>query len=182
MITEKQKIERAREIINMIIQGKNPFTGEIIDSESFLNDSKMIRCLCFVNEILLRELTERKTAQTKEGFKITQEQLINMKLPDQDMGVSDFVNCVNELIDTEKMRRLSTARVNRALKERKILGETTMPDGSHPTTCNEISKEYGFYCVKARYNDHEYEKIMINEIGKKYLLDNLCDLLGVTTS
>jgi len=179
MVTEKQKIERAREIFNTIIQGKDPFTGELIDENSFLNNPKMIRCLCFVNEILLREISGRNTKQSKARFVITKEQLMNIQLPEQDMGVSDFVNCVNELIDLEKMKRLSTSRVNRALKERGILGEENMTDGSHPTICIEQSKEYGFYSVKARYNDHEYDKIMVNEKGKKFLLENLCGLLDM---
>ena len=46
-----EMIRNAREIINKIIQGKDPINQVEIESNSFLNESKILRCFSFITDI-----------------------------------------------------------------------------------------------------------------------------------
>lgn len=176
MVTEKEKMKRAREIFSTIIQGENPFTYEELEESSFLHEPQMIRCLSYVNEVLSRDIEKYSRDEARLETVITAKNMKQAVFPEGDIGLSEFVRIVNATLDLEKMKKLSIVKFTAVMKENGILGERAEADGRKRTVCIEDSGQYGFYTVRAMYNGREYDKVMINEQGKKFLVENFAGL------
>lgn len=175
MSMEKEKLLKAKEILRKMANGIDPLTGEQIGEGSFLHDPRMIRCLYFIEEVLNSAVDgQLKFASGKaDVFVITHEEKSRVELPPGRIGVNEFARCVNRAIDFSKSRKLSGVELNRRLKKMGVLGEEALGDGKKRTVPGANALEHGIETEKRNYNGNEYEMILFNETGKKFLLDNL---------
>ncbi|MFZ5649924.1 MAG: hypothetical protein ACOY4I_03590 [Bacillota bacterium] len=176
---EKEKLIRAKEILRKMANGINPLNGEQIESSSFLNDQRMIRCLYFVQEVLNMAIEGKMGTNTKKpsDFIITAEEKSRVKLPPGKIGVNEFARSVNKVIDLNRSKKLSGAEINKQLKKMGILSEQLLADGKKRTILNSKSSHYGIETEKRNYNGNEYEMVLFGESGKKFLLDNLEEIM-----
>lgn len=183
MATEYEKMEKAKIVLTKIAKGINPLTGEQIRKESFLNDPKIIRCFYFVAEVLDNVINGAYSNRGKINFVITPEQKSKVKFPEGEIGVSEFSRCINMCIDPIKSKNLTAAELNKRLKKIGILSEVLNPaTGKMRTITNSNSEKYGLTMVKQSYNGVEYDKVVMNDNGKKYLLDNIEKIMGIIMS
>ncbi len=166
---------RAREILQKMANGVNPFNGKQIEESSFLHDARMIRCLYFVQDVLDRVIAGELTKGGAKGlpFSITAEEKNRVVLPDKGIGVNEFARCVNSVIDLQRSKKLSGMELNKQLKRMGILGEEKNEEGKTRTVVNERSTEFGIESEKRVFSGNEYEMILFNDKGKKFLLDNV---------
>ena len=61
-----------------------------------------------------------------------------------------------------------------------ILSEAETTDGKKRMTITDKSSQYGILSETRTYNNNEYEMVVFNEQGKKFLLDNLEDIVAAT--
>jgi len=178
MVSEKEKILKAKEILLKIANGVNPVNGEQIAEESFLHDPRIIRCFYYVAQVL--ENTARGQYPTnKPGvFIITKEEKAKVILPEGKIGVNEFARCINRVIDPSRSKRLTGVILNKQLKKMGILAEENYGDGKTRTILNEKSAEFGIEAEKRNYNGNEYEMILFNDKGKQFLLDNLEEIMS----
>ena len=181
MVTERDKMEKAREVLIKIAKGTDPLTGETLKEESFLNDPRVIRCFYYIAEVLDNVLQGKYSKSNKlTRFVITPEQKSRVKLPEGKIGVNEFSRCVDLCIDGTTSRKLTGVELNRRLKKMGVLSEEKNPQtGRTRTITNERSEEYGFESEKKTYNGAEYDAVVMNDKGKQYLLDNLEDILNM---
>lgn len=180
MVNEIEKIQKAKNVLLKMAKGIDPLTGETISEDSYLNDPRIIRCLYFVTEVLddvLHAPLSNLQAKKRAKFMITPEQKAKVVLKKGLIGMNEFTDCLNMCIDTNKVRRLSGTLINKKLKEMGILGQQEK-DGKTKTIINESSLQYGFEMMKSVYDGVEYEKLVINDEGKRFLLDNLEGILS----
>jgi hypothetical protein len=175
MTIEKEKLIRAREILQKMADGINPLSGEKIEDGSFLHDPRIIRCLHFVQEVLYSAIAGNLMKGTGKAlkFSITTEEKNQVEFPHNRIGVNEFAKCVNQVIDIHRSKKLTGTELNKQLKKMGILGEEILEAGKTRTVLTAISKEYGIETEKRNYSGNEYEMILFNDEGKKYLLDNL---------
>jgi len=183
LVTEREKIEKAKAVILKIAKGMDPLTGEMMNEDSFLNDPRIIRCFFFVAEVLDNVL---KGAYSKAGkpekFVITPEQKEQVVFPEGKIGVNEFSRCINKCIDPNVSKKLTGVELNKKLKQMGILSEEIDPvTGKTRTTINDNSYKYGFESEKRSYNGVEYEMVLINDKGKSFLLDNLEAIMNNAT-
>jgi len=178
--SEFEKIEKAKIILQKIAKGINPITGEQIEDNSFLNDARMIRCFYFVAEVLdnVRKGAYGPTKNKLTKFVITPEQKKRVEFPPNKIGVNEFSRCINSCIDLSISKKLSGVELNNKLKKLGILSEEPTAKGKTRTVINENSINYGFESERRTYNGVEYEMVVINDKGKKYLLDNIESIMG----
>ncbi len=179
MALEREKLEKAREIVRKLTGGINPLNGELIANDTILNDPKMIRFFYYIQEILEMVIDGRlrSGAQATAEFVITPGEKEKIRLSEGKIGVNEFAKCVNQVIDPNRSRKLTGMELNRRLKKMGILGETVFDDGKKRTALNEQSGNYGIECEKRTFNGNDYDMILFNDVGKKYLLDNLEKIL-----
>jgi hypothetical protein len=174
MYYDLEKLQKTKLVLETIINGIHPVTGVKIEKESYLNDGQVTRLLSYgmevVNNLIINQYTRRNKS---EEFKITPEEKKQIKLPDGKIGVNEFSRCVNLCIDPLNSKMLTGAELNRKLKKLKLLGEELTSEGKNRTILNGNSGKYGFESEKRSFRGTEYEMVVINEIGKKYLVDNL---------
>ena len=181
MITEKDKMRRARDILNIIIQGREPFNSNPIQQDSFLHDPRMIRCFSYINQILTNKIEGKDTKEVKIPFKITQEELKKIEFPKGDLGLTDFVKCINTSINTNIMKKLTVKDFTTQLKIKGILGEQEIEENRRRTICIEESTQYGFYTKTVILGSRQYDRVMINDIGKEYLIGHFLELMDIDT-
>jgi hypothetical protein len=176
MYIDVEKMKKAKDVLSKMAKGVNPVTGEMIDKESFLNDPKLVRCFYFITEVLdnvMNEINYNKNRGKFERFIITPEQKSRVVLPEGKIGVNEFAKCINSHIDINHSKKLTGAELNKGLKKLGVLSEVNAGDGKTRTVVNSNSVKYGFETEKRSYNGVEYDKVVINENGKKYLLENI---------
>jgi len=173
-INELDKIENARAVLQGIAKGIDPLTGELISENTFLQDSRIIRCFYFITEILDNVSNGSYNRNNNlPNFIITPEQKSRVVMSEGRIGVNEFSKCINTCIDTNISKKLTGVELNKRLKKLGILSETSTSDGKTRTITNENSFEFGFEMETRSFKGAEYEMVCMNDKGKKYLMDNI---------
>lgn len=182
MIQEREKIAKAREMVQKMAGGTNPLDGQPLADDCFLHDPRMVRCLHFIQEVLRKTLEEpfRAGSRKPSAFAISREEKKRVQMPKGKIGINEFARCVNEVIDTGKSRKLTGIEINRQLKRMGVLGEQVLDDGKMRTIVRPESSGYGIESEKRNQNGNEYEMVLFNEDGKKYLLENIETIMAFT--
>lgn len=169
------KLNKAKEILKKIADGINPVNKEPIENGSFLHDPRIKRCLLFVCDIIDNEIDRELDDISRQlpKFIITPEEKSRVALPEGKIGISEFVRCINNVIDRTRSRKLTAVDINSRLKKIGILGEEKGESGKSRTILNEKSSRYGIETEVRNYNGKEYEAIVFNDTGKKFLIENL---------
>lgn len=79
----------------------------------------------------------------------------------------------HQVIDINRSLKLTGVELNKRLKKMGILTEQPGEKGKTRTAINAKSKDYGIEMEKRSFQGNEYEMVLFNETGKKFLLDNL---------
>lgn len=179
---EKEKLERSKHIISSLIKGDNPFNSEKISEDSILKEEKIKRCFEYILEALeLVKLDKRGMDKLKKNmlldFSLTKEQKDIVVFPEYPIGIVEFAKCVNMIVDKEMMKEVSPRKINEGLKKMGILHEVTGSKSTRTIINPDVAKEYGISVMKYEKNGIKIEKIVYDDIGKKFLLDNIEKIL-----
>ena len=182
MNEELEKIQKAKLVLEKIAGGVNPLTHEPIAQDSFLNEPKIIRCLYFVAEVLDKVVHGAYSsggAKAAATFMITPEQKQQILFTPGKIGINEFAKCVNLSLDLNQSKKLTGIELNKRLKKLGVLSEESGPDGKARTVTNPKSPDYGFESEQRTYNGAEYTMVVLNEKGKRYLLDNIESIMAM---
>jgi hypothetical protein len=181
MASDFEKMDKAKSVMVKMAEGINPITGEQIRDESFLNDPRIIRCFYFIAEVLDNVMSGVYSKSNRLAqFVITPEQKSMVVLPDGLIGVTEFSKQVNMCIDQTRSKKLTAVEINKRLREMGILGEEVNPaTGKTRTVTNSKSKDYGFETVTKSFNGNEYDMVVMNDTGKRYLLEHLEEIMSI---
>ena len=180
VIDENKKLERAIEIIKSLSEGINPFTNESYEDHSLINDPRMVRCFYYVVEVLekYKDGNMVKYVHRKDlPYKFPQDLMSRVVLPSDKIGVNTFSKAVNAVIDASTCKNLTGSALNLQLKKMGILSEEVGADGKHRTVLNSESANYGIETVISEFEGRTYEKVVFNELGRKYLLEHLQEIM-----
>lgn len=169
-------MSEVRETINHLVQGVDPYTGEVLEEITFLQNPRMIRCFAVMSELSTRviEKQERLNDRNRESFSITKEGIAKIVLPKGDCGAKKMTEAINKVIDERKMKSLSAYNINRQLIESGILSSKEV-DGRKTTVTNERSEKYGFISVHVDLGDRSYDKIVYKAEAKRYIIEHLLE-------
>lgn len=173
MIYDIEKIEKAKTILQSIASGNNPINGEIIEEENFINDPRLIRMFYFIAEVLDNVTKGNYSERKISEFVITDEQKNKVVFTEGNIGVNEIARCINQQINLLMSKKVTGVVINNGLKRLGILSEGMDDLGKKRTTTNEKSADYGFQLEKRNYNGVEYYMVVIDEKGKRYILDNI---------
>lgn len=173
MTTETKKLLESKRLIEKLANGENPITGIPIHDESFLNNPKILRSFYFLIDHISTQIEQNTLPPVKpKKFVITEEQLENVKLPPGKIGINEFARAINKVIDPRISKKLTGQMINKKLKEIEILSEMVDEEGKTNTITNENSEGYGSESITKNFNGREYQKVVYNEVGKEFLLNN----------
>lgn len=178
MVVDTEKLLETRSIIIKLANGINPVDDSPIIEESFLNNPKIVRSLYYLNHYITDQIEQKTLSKRKPTkFLITEEQLENIRLPSEKIGINEFAKAINNVIDQRVSKKVTGQVINKKLKELGILSEMIDEEGKVITITNENSEGYGIESIARSFNGREYQKIVYNDVGKEFLLRNIVKLL-----
>jgi len=65
-LKDPEKLKKARNIINLLLEGLNPIDYEPFEDDSFINDPKMIRIFSYISLVLNQDLIESLEEEEKD--------------------------------------------------------------------------------------------------------------------
>lgn len=178
----RQTLKRAIYIINKLTEGKNPFTSENLSKEDIVNNEKINLCLKYVENIL-ENLSESSSIKLEKvqvlPFEITPQQKKLVKFPEYNIGISEFARCVNEVIDTEKYKKVTAKDLNKGLKQMDILHDIQNPKTKKVKTIvnPDFGIKYGIAVNQFEIRGINIEKVEYDDRGKQFLLDNIENII-----
>lgn len=174
MLDQKVTLNEARETINHLVQGVDPFTGTTISNIEFLKHPRMIQCFALMTELLSRciDNAERRSYNRRKKFSMTKAQAEMIDFPSGDIGVKGIITAVNQAVDTDEASGLSIVSLYRVLKELGIL-EKSDGNGKVKTVTTGKSGMYGIKTVKYTFQGETYDRVMYTDQAKEYIRKNL---------
>ncbi len=172
-------MNEVRETINHLVQGVDPFTGEILDNVSFLQNPKMIRCFAVMSDLstMVIEKQERKEKQNRIDFSLTSEGVSKIIVPKEDCGAKKMAAAINQVIDINRMKALTAYNINKKLIDEGILSLGDV-EGKKATVTNPKSESFGFCSVHVDRGERSYDKVVYKAEGKAYIMDHLLTWFG----
>ncbi len=186
-MTELEKIAHARTYIDKLANGVNPLDGSVIDSDNFLNDPRMIRCLFYVSDVLRRVVAEgdgavaqkqevKKRKPKKEPIVITDEMRSRLAPRDGSTYAGGLVKMINdELSPDTPYFKVNT--LNRWLVE---IGAQTRIKGNkyHAYSVTEQGKSLGMYETMRNSRFGSYVSVMFSPEAQQFVFDNIDALVA----
>jgi len=172
------KLKRAREIVDQLVEGIHPYKNEKMESDSFIHDERMIRCMAYISRVLTENIENGSAKKTKKiEFFIRPDEVEMIKSPQVPFTITNFSKAVISSIEVGNRKRLSGAQLNRKLKEIGLLDEISS-EGKTKTITNDVSHKCGIYTEGlTSANGFPYDKVLYNDVGKEFLLNNLIRIL-----
>jgi hypothetical protein len=182
MITELDKLNRAKEYLDKLAEGLDPFTGGELAEDTVLNNVRLSRCFFYVSDVLRQVIANGGRVGRPQGpqkpFSITGEELARVNISDTPVSVSIFVKSVNDTVADTGRKRLSAVTVtNWLVKEGYLKAEETEP-GKHKKVLTDRSASIGMSSETRESMRGTFEIMLYGPKAQRFLLDNMKNILG----
>ena len=116
MITELDKMERAKMYIDKLSEGINPITNTYAPESDTINNERISRCLSYVSEILEAVIENggkvTRTIRSSAHFYITEEQQKKLHPREEDCKASDIASDINEITSENSTMKILASWIN----------------------------------------------------------------------
>jgi hypothetical protein len=106
-LKDPEKLKKARNIINMLLEGINPISYDPIVEESFLNDPSMIRIFSYIALVLNQDIQEAEMEEEKDKDSMS---MFNNRVSKE--NANDHYKTINEQIKSSKIQAFRKASVS----------------------------------------------------------------------
>lgn len=181
MVTEMDKLERAREYLEKLAEGTDPLTGQELPQDTVLNNLRLSRCFFYVAGVLGKVIANGGNIGRAAGgqipFYITEAELAKVSISDTLVPVSIFVKAANEAVSLPARKKLSVLSVTNWLMKEGYL-KTVEAEGSHKRTLTDKSESIGMSCELREGARGTYEIMLYDTQAQRFLLDNIKHIIN----
>ncbi|MGN0471039.1 MAG: hypothetical protein ACI4GV_09030 [Acutalibacteraceae bacterium] len=183
MLTEKEKMQRAKVYMLKLSAGINPIDDSDMNNDTVLKNERLSKCFAYVAEVLdgaINGKSEIKPSVSKKGkklFSITAEQLTNIKIKSDNIPVSELTSEINSVVDDTNMKKLQPKIINDWLVQNGYLSNREDKTGHNHRELTERSSEIGITSKQGIGTFGEYTIILYSEQAQKFILDNLSEII-----
>lgn len=184
-MTEVEKIAYARGYIEKLANGINPLNDQPVPDDDLLNNIRISRCLFYVSD-LLRQVEEhggivgKSVKEKKTPFLLDYDDRLKFLFSETPIAVSEITNRINDLIDTEHMKKLSYKHILDWLIEIDALTVVTDTNGKSAKTPTTRGKTLGISTEQRQGQNGVYTVIVYNREAQQFILDNLDAVVEVS--
>lgn len=177
-MTELEKLERARMYLDKLANGIDPLTDEELPNDTVLNNVRLARCFFYSADVLRRVIEnggEVKSSKKpkRSSFSLSPEQIAAFKISNTPISISDLVEKLNSVIDTEVMKKISTTAITSWLLDKGFLQEVTNEAGKKSRLPTPIGIEIGLTTEERRTIQGTYTVVLYNSAAQAFVIDNL---------
>lgn len=167
----------AKDYIDDLARGVNPFTKENVADEDIINNVKISRCLFYVSDILGEVISngginaKRISKPKQDSFDVEKLDLDNFTHSVQPIPVSAIANKINEL-KPENMKKLKTTAITNWLVDINMLSVVQINGKNHkrPTANGE---SLGITMEQRDGQFGPYYVVLYSENAQHFIIDNL---------
>ncbi len=179
MITELDKLKRAKEYMIKLADGVDPIGGQQLPDDTVLNNERLSRCFAYVAEILQKVIDSGgKGLGWQRPFFITAEEIKRVRLSDQPVPISAFVQAVNEAVGDLGRKNLAHSTVTKWLADQGYLRVVQDADRKTHKELTGKSAEIGISSEERTGQSGTYAAILYDRRAQQFILDNLLSIVG----
>lgn len=181
MLTELEKLERAKMYMDKLANGIDPISDTELPSDGALNNVRLSRCFFYVSDIL-RQVIERGGLNkpikggAKADFSLSPEQLKDFELSTAPLRISAFVESLNGLIDLNVMKKLTATTVTNWLADKSFLYDETV-GGKKRRLPTKEGADIGLITDIYHGEYGEYKSVLYTASAQRFIIDNLGSIL-----
>ena len=183
---EPEKLQRAKDILDHLANGVNPFTNAPVPDYELLNNVRISRCFFFVSDIL-RQIIEngRICAQPevpvrrreKPPLSIPSEQRAAFAFSHQPLTASEIAVRINRLAPNPSMRKLNYEAITSFLCDIGMLQTVPLESGKRTRRPTALGLAQGISVEERTSPSGTYQVVVYNRQAQQFLLENLDSLL-----
>lgn len=182
-MTELEKMQRAKMYIDKLTNGINPIDDIPAAETDVINNIRISRCLFYVSDILTSVIENgiaepRQQRPKSDPFYISDEALTNFQYSESPISLSEIIRRINELIDTERMKKLSYKNVASWLLNIDVLVEKTDEDGKMKKFPTETGEQIGIFVSTKQGKYGIYKTVVYNLSAQHFIIDNIESVLA----
>jgi hypothetical protein len=182
-MSKQDNLKKAKQIIQNIVMGQHPYTGEKIKPTEVCADERVIQWLNFIEEELdlsisrLEKSRERflETA-TYTTFKINKTSLGNFVYSDSPITISEIAKRLNDISDCSPLDELKPVNLNCWLINDGVLVEEDTAYGKMKVP-TEKGRKLGVSSAERSFQDKTYISVSYNKDAQRYIISRIVDYL-----
>jgi len=182
-MTELEKMERARMYLDKLANGIDPLTDQELPDDTVLNNVRLARCFFYTSDVLRRVIEnggEIKAPRKpkRAGFSLTEEQTASVQISESPLRISELVDRLNAVIDTEQMKKISTTAITGWLLEKGFLYEHLNDGGKKSRLPTEAGIGIGLSTEERQTMQGRFTVVLYDSNAQSFILDNLNAILA----
>lgn len=185
MLTEKEKMQRAKFYMLKLSQGINPTDNSKIQSDTLSGKERLSKCFEYVVQVLdsaikNETVTQEKTSlkRGKKPFSITREQLEKVKISADDVVISELVSEINKAVADDSVKKLQAKTVNDwPVREGYLKNSVDRKERTH-RELTEKSADIGISSKQGIGAFGKYTIVMYSEQAQKFITENLPKIIA----
>lgn len=178
-MTELEKIEYAKSFIDRLANGINPLDDSPISDNDIANNVRLSRCFFYVSDIL-RKVIENGGIQVakvakprKKEFSLSDDERSRIQISEMPLSVSEISRCLNDIIDLDTTKKISSVTINNWLMELKLLELTVLPNGKSRKMPTEQGREMGIFTEERTGQYGTYTVVLFSRPAQQFIYDNI---------
>ena len=179
MVTELDKLKRAKEYMQKLAKGVDPLTDTALPADTALNNDRLSRCFAYVADVLQKAVDNGvRTSGWQKPFSVAADELKRVVLSDQSVSISVFVKAVNDAVGNDGMKKLNHTTLTKWLVDEGFL--RVVQDGDNKTH-KELTEKSAGIGMSSEVRDGQsgaYTMDLYNRQAQQFLLDNLLSIVS----
>jgi len=178
-MTELEKIKYAKSFIDKLANGVNPLTDESVPDTDLINHVRISRCFFYVSDILRQVIEQggvgniRKKRVEKLPFQLDVAAREGFRFSETPISVSEIARRLNELIDTEQMKKVGYRHITEWLSDFGALTFIASANGKTSRRPTPSGQALGIFTEERQGQNGPYIAVFYNLDAQKFILDNL---------
>lgn len=192
-----QVIRRAKSYMDMLSNGIDPISGELVKNDSTFQQERLQKCFSFVSEILDEIIRTNgivtlpatefshgyEAVKKKSVFSLNQQQRNSIRVTNNPIIPSAFIKNINSVVDSDNMEKLSLTTINKWLLKQGYLTESKVPTviNKNVKTVTPLSTQIGVIeqTVVDPKTGEAKTQLLFSRQAQEFILDNIESILSL---
>ena len=183
-MTELDILIHAKDYIDKLAQGIDPISGQEVPEDSVINQARLVRCFFYVSGVVQKVIDNGGTVvqppKKKSGrayFQITDEMRKNVVYSSEPVMINRFLQQLNDMVDPNTTRRLSSTTVTGWLVEKGFLSVESDAKGHNRKIPTQAGTELGISTELRNGEYGRYTAVLYNEDAQHFVIDHMEEIL-----
>jgi hypothetical protein len=182
-MTELELTIRAKQVIDKLANGFDPYNNTELPDDVLLNDPRLIRCFYHVSKKLDEIISNggevgKRDEKNLPPFTITEEQKSKIAISETPLAITHFVDRINEAVDISVMKKCKTTVITEWLVEKGFFNEVVINDKRRKIVTGKCAAVGIFEEERQSFQGFTYRATLYSAEAQRFILDNLNEMFA----